>query len=119
MASSTIRHLTGSLLFAAAFWIVSLPATAPAAADERQGDGQERWGVEPDQAEELRGLMEQALRHLEDRLKDTLESIPLYDLPEITEEGDIIIRRLPPLDLDRDRPQRHEDLDPDIAEISV
>jgi hypothetical protein len=91
-------------LFAAAFWIVSLPATAPAAADERQGDGQERWGVDPDQAEELRGLMEQALRHLEDRLKDTLESIPLYDLPEITEEGDIIIRRLPPLDLDRDRP---------------
>ena len=39
--------------------------------------------------------MEQALRHLEDRLKDTLESIPLYDLPEVA------------------------GLDPDIAEISV
>jgi hypothetical protein len=91
----------------------------PAAADDWRVGEDDPWGDKPLRGEELRDLMEQALRELEDQLKDTLESIPLYDLPEITEEGDIIIRRLPPLDLDRDRPQRREDVDPNIAEISV
>lgn len=118
-ALGLVGLLTGLTLLA----LLPVTLVSPAAADDwTAGDedrGNDRWGESPDRGEDLRDLMEQALRELEDQLKDTLESIPLYDLPEITEDGDIIIRRLPPLDLDRDRPQRREDADPDIAEISV
>ncbi len=44
---------------------------------------------------ELGRIIERQLDRAFDRLKETLDELPRYALPEITEEGDIIIRRLP------------------------
>lgn len=53
-------------------------------------------GEAPDSVHsEFDRLIERELDRLFDRLQGALEELPRYALPEITEEGDIIIRRLP------------------------
>ena len=78
-------HLTVS---AAAFAVATLLATAGWADDgERPA---------PDSPyPELDQLIERKLDRLFDDLEGVLEDLPRYALPEITEEGDVIIRRLP------------------------
>ena len=44
---------------------------------------------------ELGRIIERELDRAFDRLGDALEELPRYSLPEVTEDGDIIIRRLP------------------------
>lgn len=56
---------------------------APAAAQQAK---------EPAAAEQL----EEAAQRLFDMLKSILKSIPMYEAPEILENGDIIIRRVRP-----------------------
>ena len=58
----------------------------PAAADSTASD----WADT-----ELGRIIERELDRAFDRLGDALEELPRYSLPEITEDGDIIIRRLP------------------------
>ncbi len=51
--------------------------------------------------EDPRELALQGLERLMQAFDSFVRTVPLYALPEITEEGDIIIRRLPP----RERPE--------------
>ena len=45
--------------------------------------------------QDLKQLIERELDRLRDRLEGALEDLPRYALPEMNEDGDIIIRRLP------------------------
>lgn len=57
----------------------------------------EEGATAPDRrAGELDRFIERHVDRLVDRLRDVLEEVPRYSLPEVTEDGDIIIRRLPP-----------------------
>ena len=78
------RCLTTAGLFAAA-----LALSAPAQADDT-GPGLGDWSET-----ELGRMIERELDRAFDQLEDTLDSLPRYGLPEVTEDGDIIIRRLP------------------------
>ena len=44
---------------------------------------------------ELGRIIERELDRAFDQLGDALDDLPRYSLPEVTEDGDIIIRRLP------------------------
>ena len=76
-------------MVAMAFAVALLPLSTGAHAD---GSGTSRPGWSDT---ELGRMFERELDRAFDRLEETLESIPRYALPEMTEEGDIIIRRLP------------------------
>ncbi len=45
--------------------------------------------------QDLEQLIERELERLRNRLEGALEDLPRYALPEMNEDGDIIIRRLP------------------------
>lgn len=49
-----------------------------------------------DSREDPRALALQGLERLMHAFESFVQTMPLYGLPEITEQGDIIIRRLPP-----------------------
>ena len=76
-------------LAAVAFAVALLPLSTAAHAD---GSGTARPGWTDT---ELGRMFERELDRVFDRLEQALESMPRYALPEVTEEGDIIIRRLP------------------------
>ena len=79
-----MRHPTARLL-ACAVAMAVLPLSS-AAADTAASD----WADT-----ELGRIIERELDRAFDQLGDALEELPRYSLPEITEDGDIIIRRLP------------------------
>ena len=81
------RHTRRGLAAAAA--ATALALSGPAWADDT-GSPLEEWSDT-----ELGRLIERELDRAFDRLGETLDSLPLYALPEVTEDGDIIIRRLP------------------------
>ena len=63
---------------------------------------------------EIDRLIQRELDRVLDRMMDALGTLPRYALPEMTEDGDIIIRRLPP------RPEGWTSPDkdtPDIVEL--
>ena len=78
------RCLTTAGLFAAAL-VFSAPALA-----EDKGPGLRDWSET-----ELGRMIERELDRAFDQLEETLDNLPRYGLPEVTEDGDIIIRRLP------------------------
>lgn len=85
---AAIRYMKTRMVVAACV-VASLPLSTAAFAD---GSGTERPGWSDT---ELGRMVERELERAFDRLEDVLESMPRYALPEVTEEGDIIIRRLP------------------------
>jgi|GEM_PF-1734967 hypothetical protein len=78
------------LLLAAALVLSLIPAGAAAAADPPPADDTER--TRPDAPADPGEVLDE-LQKLVDRLGRLLEELPRYALPEITEDGDIIIRR--------------------------
>ncbi len=76
---------TAAIILACAVAAAVLPLS-PAAADTDASD----WTDS-----ELGRIIERELDRAFDQLGDALEELPRYSLPEITEDGDIIIRRLP------------------------
>jgi hypothetical protein len=50
---------------------------------------------DPTEERSVGRLAQESLEELLRRLEDFLRSVPLYQAPEITEDGDIIIRRAP------------------------
>ncbi len=59
---------------------------------------------------ELDRMIEDVLGRFLDRMQGALEELPRYALPELTEEGDIIIRRLPRGPRESDNPDEMVDL---------
>ena len=66
------------------------------------GSGGELMAMDSDEPSEpshlhqdLKQLIERELDRLRNRLEGALEDLPRYALPEMNEDGDIIIRRLP------------------------
>jgi hypothetical protein len=76
-------------------------AAPPVLAGEHGSSSEEEQSAE----EMAREGMEKILRALE-RMMDT---VPMYEMPEVTEDGDIIIRRKNP-------PKRDEDDEPEAEE---
>lgn len=83
----TRRRTTHAL--AATLAATALALSGPAWADDT-GPRLEGWSDT-----ELGRMIERELDRAFDQLEETLDSLPLYALPEVTEDGDIIIRRLP------------------------
>lgn len=81
------RHTRRGL--AAAVTATALALSVPAWAED-SGSRLEDWSDT-----ELGRMIERELDRAFDQLEETLDSLPLYALPEVTEDGDIIIRRLP------------------------
>jgi hypothetical protein len=80
MAKMKRRKTLITLIFLAAFLTVAgMPATPHAAQHDKRGGAEEM----------AREAIEQLMRALE----LMIESIPQYEMPEINEDGDIIIRR--------------------------
>ena len=73
----------GSLAWAV---VAAVLSAAPAAADTAASDWTDT---------ELGRIIERKLDRAFEQLGDALEQLPRYSLPEVTEDGDIIIRRLP------------------------
>ncbi len=71
----------------ALFLLLSLAIAAPASAQE--GPNPDQRVLPPETEKALREGAERIKRALEDMLR----SVPQYELPEITEQGDIVIRR--------------------------
>jgi hypothetical protein len=91
-----------ALAIPAFFLVLGLAAGAPVVA-LAQGSS------EREQAEQMaREAMEQLMRALE----LMIESIPQYEMPEINEDGDIIIRR-------KRRPRREAPDEPEIDETTT
>ena len=78
---------TSLLAVACAAILLALPTAAHADGSDTARPG---WSDT-----ELGRMFERELDRVFDRLGEALESMPRYALPEVTEEGDIIIRRLP------------------------
>lgn len=72
-------------------------AVQPAWAQDREKSAEE-------QLEELEALAQESLERLMTALESMLQAVPQYQLPEITEDGDIIIRRVRPGDEPGDTP---------------
>lgn len=78
------------LLLATALVLPLIPADAAAAADPPPAEDTER--TRPDAPADPGEVLDE-LQKLVDRLGRLIEELPRYALPEITEDGDIIIRR--------------------------
>ena len=72
-----MRHLLGIAILAAA-----IAVAAPAAADERHPD-----------RERLEDMARDGVDRVMQMLEDLMDRLPEFRMPEITPEGDIIIRR--------------------------
>jgi hypothetical protein len=70
---------------------------------------------DPDESYRFEFRMEEGLDKLKDGLEEMLRSLPRYERPYIDENGDIIIRRLPPFEFDLDRLFGPEE--PEFADI--
>ncbi len=57
------------------------------------------------QLEELEAVAQETLERLMTALEGMLQAVPQYEIPEITEDGDIIIRRARPGDEPGDKPK--------------
>ena len=76
--------------------------------------GETRPAVPDGQPGEFERMIRQELDRVFEQIEGVLESLPRYALPEVTEDGDIIIRRLP----NRPETQRGSREDgPDIVEL--
>ena len=84
------KRVLGPMALAAAL-LFATPGTA--------GELITRDGEEPSASgrlhQDLKQLIERELDRLRNRLEGALEDLPRYALPEMNEDGDIIIRRLP------------------------
>ena len=88
MASTPIRSRKTRLL-AGALAIGALAWTPSAAADDTRPAPKD-WSET-----ELGRMIERELERAFDQMERALEDLPRYGLPEVTEEGDIVIPRLP------------------------
>ncbi len=61
-----------------------------------------------DRAEELAREGADDMRRI---LNELLEAVPQYEWPEVTEDGDIILRRVPPGEERKPRPEEDENFD--------
>ena len=96
------RRSTSAFNVAALAAAMLLSATAGRAGDTEPA---------PDSAHpQIDQMIERELGRLVDRLQGALEKLPRYALPEITEEGDIIIRRLPRNPRERPNPGDPDDI---------
>ena len=59
----------------------------------------------------------EGMDELKHGLEDMLRSLPMFEAPYVDENGDIIIRRAPPLDLDLDRLFDPPAEEPEFADI--
>ena len=85
----TAVRIAKTRMVAAACAVALLTLSTTAQADE-PGMSRPGWSDT-----ELGRMFERELDRVFDRLGEALENVPRYALPEVTEEGDIIIRRLP------------------------
>ncbi|MFQ6018642.1 MAG: hypothetical protein ACE5KF_10655 [Kiloniellaceae bacterium] len=85
----------------ALFLVLALALAGPPAAAEEPGG-------RPEAEEMAREAMEQLLRALE----LFIESIPQYEMPEVNENGDIIIRR-------KRRPGDREQAEPEVEKTRI
>lgn len=74
-------------------WAGTWAGSPPVQAQERQQEWQDKFSEDMKRAEEL---AKESLEKIRRALSEAVERIPRYSLPEVTPEGDIIIRRLPP-----------------------
>ncbi len=100
-----MRHIVSILAIAAMF---GLAAPAPAQAE----DWQREFQGEMKRAEEL---AKKSLEEIGRAVMEALEKLPRYGMPEMTPEGDIIIRRYPK----RSPAPAKPDTGPDIDETSA
>ncbi len=60
---------------------------------------------EPGEEESPQVMAREGVQRMLQALEKMIETIPLYDLPEMNEDGDIIIRRLPKPERDQRDPE--------------
>ncbi len=91
-----------SVIFLSAFLAVAgAPTTPRAAEDDERGRAED--------------MARQAIEQLMRALELMIDSIPQYEMPEIEENGDIIIRRK----RRKERPERGEPDAPEIEETTI
>jgi hypothetical protein len=103
------------LIVSASFLSVALFAMPAAVSPALAGEHGEAAGEDDQSAEEMaREGMEKILRALE----KMMDSVPMYEMPEVTEEGDIIIRRKnpPKHDEEEEQPEMEETTTPEATE---
>lgn len=74
------------------------------------------WADDPEEGYRFHFRLE-GMDELTRGLEDMLRSLPMFETPYIDENGDIIIRRAPPLDLDLDRLFDPLPEEPEFADI--
>lgn len=82
-------------VFGPALFIAAVLVTASAWCGESFAADSAEPPAKGDRYQDLEGLIERELDRLRDHLEGALNDLPRYALPEMNEDGDIIIRRLP------------------------
>ncbi len=78
--------------------------------------GPAAWAQSSDTQQRAEELARESLDMLMRALDAMIDAVPQYALPEITEDGDIIIRRIHPGDDDGNERDEDDDNEPDTDE---